>query len=63
MLAQLLLAALALPGGDSPRHLKVFARGTWPYPRRAALPAMTAFPLGFVVMPAFSALRLRLLRI
>ena len=31
MLAHLMLVALALPGGDGPRHLKVFARGTWPY--------------------------------
>jgi hypothetical protein len=31
MLAQLMLAALALQGGDGPRPLKVFARGTWPY--------------------------------
>jgi hypothetical protein len=31
MLAHLLFVALALPGGDGPRPLKVFARGTWPY--------------------------------
>src|SRR5262245_18280245 len=31
MLAHLVLVALALPGGDEPRHLKSLARGTWPY--------------------------------